>query len=63
MCELIKILEKKREDVLAEYEDNRQKLTALDIGVEGCVRLGRQEVFAQWIEHLTDTIKLLEEQG
>lgn len=62
MDELIKMLSQKLEGVIAEYEDNRQKITKLDIGVEACVRLGRAEVLAQWADHLAGIISLLEEQ-
>ena len=34
MDELIKMLSQKLEGVIAEYEDNRQKITKLDIGAE-----------------------------
>lgn len=63
MDELIKMLSQKLDDVIAEYEDNRQKITKSDISVEACVRLGREEVLARWADHLADTIKLLEGQG
>lgn len=62
MDELIKMLSQKLEGVIAEYEDNRQKITKLDIGAGACVRLGKEEVLARWADHLADTIRLLEGQ-
>lgn len=61
--ELIKRLEAKRDELDKLYEENQQRLTALDICVEACVRLGRQEMLARWIEDLTDLIKVLDAQS